>query len=475
MTKNGSKYEYTGEWGGVGANVNTKADDAGANWFEASAISGASSVNTGDEVKFVYNPSTESLSIEKTGTGDDQPTTTTYYIKHPWGGDDWTWQLMTKNGNKYEYTGKWGDNGANINTRESDDGAVWYEKSDISGSGSISKGKTVTFTFSPSNGASGTLSVSSNGGGDPTSSKPSTPTGLTATASSSCINLSWNSVSGATSYIVYRSTSASGSYTNIKSTTSTSYQDCSVTAGTTYYYKVAAKNSAGTSSQSSYVSAKVSSGGTSTLSAPTNVHASYMISSHQVQVTWDEPALADSYEIYRSTSASSNGSKRGTATSSGGAVYIDKLSSSDDQVTYYYRVKAKSSYLNKTSDFSDYAYVYVDKNPTAPCPVSNLKVSGYSSLTFSWTIQTQSGCGNPTERWIQFYDYSKTSGDKWVSELITSDSYTLSSSKVNQYTNSGSTLAGCVKLVNAHGVACVHFEYNTNSKSITILSTNCYD
>ena len=97
------------------------------------------------------------------------------------------------------------------------------------------------------------------GGGDET--KPKTPSGLSASATSSCIELTWNSVSGATSYNVYRSTSASGTYSNIKSTTSAYYTDCSVTAGTTYYYKVSAKNSAGESAQSSYTSAKVTSGG----------------------------------------------------------------------------------------------------------------------------------------------------------------------------------------------------------------------
>ena len=102
---------------------------------------------------------------------------------------------------------------------------------------------------------------SSGGGGGGSTSKPNTPTGVKATAGSSSISVTWNSVSGATSYNIYRSTSASGSYSYQTSVYSTSYTDYNVNAGTTYYYKVSAENSAGESSMSSYASAKIASSG----------------------------------------------------------------------------------------------------------------------------------------------------------------------------------------------------------------------
>jgi fibronectin type 3 domain-containing protein len=68
------------------------------------------------------------------------------------------------------------------------------------------------------------------------------------------IEVSWSAVTGATRYYVYRSTSSGGGYTQIGSTASTSYQDRGRSKGTRYYYKVAASNSAGTGSQSSYAS-----------------------------------------------------------------------------------------------------------------------------------------------------------------------------------------------------------------------------
>ena len=106
-----------------------------------------------------------------------------------------------------------------------------------------------------------TFNGSSSGGGGSTTSKPSTPTGVKATAGSSAISVTWNSVSGATSYNIYRSTSASGSYSYQTSVYSTSYTDYNVNTGTTYYYKVSAENSAGESSMSSYASARIASSG----------------------------------------------------------------------------------------------------------------------------------------------------------------------------------------------------------------------
>lgn len=83
---------------------------------------------------------------------------------------------------------------------------------------------------------------------------PSAPTGVSATDGSSTANVTvrWDSVSGATSYLVYRGTSSSsGSASQIGTSTSTSYTDSSATPGTLYYYWVKAKNSGGTSGFSS--------------------------------------------------------------------------------------------------------------------------------------------------------------------------------------------------------------------------------
>ncbi len=96
------------------------------------------------------------------------------------------------------------------------------------------------------------------------SAVPSAPTGLTATtSSSSAINLSWNAVTppancSISSYTVYRSTTSGftpGSGNLIASISGASYSDSGLTASTTYYYKVEASDSDGTSPASSQAQA----------------------------------------------------------------------------------------------------------------------------------------------------------------------------------------------------------------------------
>jgi len=78
---------------------------------------------------------------------------------------------------------------------------------------------------------------------------PATPTGLTCTVMSpTSIALSWNAVTGATSYQIERATGAtSTSYSQVGTSTVTSFTNTGLTMSTTYRYRVRAANSAGTS------------------------------------------------------------------------------------------------------------------------------------------------------------------------------------------------------------------------------------
>lgn len=90
----------------------------------------------------------------------------------------------------------------------------------------------------------------------PTVTKPSAPYGVYASNYESVtvpdVRITWNEVDGATGYRVYRSTSANGYYSQLGSTSYTYYSDSDCKVGKTYYYKVVAYNSAGTSSYSDY-------------------------------------------------------------------------------------------------------------------------------------------------------------------------------------------------------------------------------
>ena len=68
--------------------------------------------------------------------------------------------------------------------------------------------------------------------------------------------LTWAAVDGAAKYEIYRSTQQSTGYSLLGTTTSTSYVNTSAAAGITYYYKVCAVNSAGTSAYSNIVSGR---------------------------------------------------------------------------------------------------------------------------------------------------------------------------------------------------------------------------
>lgn len=69
-----------------------------------------------------------------------EPAELTYFMKHPWGGGDWTWKPMAKNtekkfamlnadGEVAEYgwvvNGKWGNEGVSINAKEDDTNSKW--------------------------------------------------------------------------------------------------------------------------------------------------------------------------------------------------------------------------------------------------------------------------------------------------------------------------------------------------------------
>ncbi|CAI6086724.1 fibronectin type III domain-containing protein [Cohnella sp. JJ-181] len=86
---------------------------------------------------------------------------------------------------------------------------------------------------------------------------PSAPANLTAMGGdAAAVTLNWTAVSGATSYVLKRSTTAGGPYTTIASAvTGTTYIDTGLTNGTKYYYVVTAINSSGSSGNSNEASA----------------------------------------------------------------------------------------------------------------------------------------------------------------------------------------------------------------------------
>ena len=170
---------------------------------------------------------------------------------------------------------------------------------------------------------------SSGGGGGQQVTPPATPTGLAATAGNNQVSLTWNASTGATSYNVGRGTASGGPYTTTFSASTASYTDTTAANGTPYYYVVAAVNSAGTSANSSQVSATPS----ASLAAPTGLAATP--GNAQVSLTWNASAGATGYNVKRSTT---NGSGYATVSSPTGTSYTD--TGLTNGTAYYYVVSA---------------------------------------------------------------------------------------------------------------------------------------
>jgi len=103
----------------------------------------------------------------------------------------------------------------------------------------------------------GTSGQSSEVNAKPIATVPPVPTGVNASPANAQVTVTWSTSVGASSYNLYRSTTAGGEGTTAYRTalTGTSFTDTGLTNGTTYYYKLAAVNSAGTSAQSAEVHA----------------------------------------------------------------------------------------------------------------------------------------------------------------------------------------------------------------------------
>ncbi|ACL22483.1 putative cell wall binding repeat 2-containing protein [Desulfitobacterium hafniense DCB-2] len=173
------------------------------------------------------------------------------------------------------------------------------------------------------------------------------PTNVVALSkSSNQILLTWNAAVGATHYKIYRSTSYSGTYTNIANLTLPYYIDEGLTAGMTYYYKVQAVSNAGSSGFST-IAYTVTGEGSSSLVAPNNLTATTLNSS-QIYLAWNAVPNATYYKIYRSTSSNGNYALINTNVN---PYYTDRNLSA--KTTYYYYVEAAND--SKTSGKSSNA------------------------------------------------------------------------------------------------------------------------
>lgn len=196
--------------------------------------------------------------------------------------------------------------------------------------------------------------------------------------SSTKLKITWKKVSGANGYRVYRSTSKGGSYKRIKTISSgstTSYTDTDLKSGTTYYYKVRARNK---------VNGKTGYGTYSTVrSAKAIKKASiatvegYSVS--KITIKWNTVSGNNGYNIYRSTSEKGTYKKIGTAKKNTTSYRDTKLNMNKK---YYYKIEAKASGYKKagTSGLSKVASGY----PQRSTAITSITVNESNQLTLNW-------------------------------------------------------------------------------------------
>ena len=233
--------------------------------------------------------------------------------------------------------------------------------------------------------------------------------------------LTWNAVSGATSYKVYRATSQNGTYSLLGTVTATSYTNTGAKAGTTYWYKVKAVNSAGESAYSNIVS------GRATVTTLTMGHSA---SSGKPMLTWKAVSGAASYKVYRATTKNGaysviNTTKALTYTNVGAAL----------GTTYYYKVEA----LNASGKSMGFSAVVEGK-------VAPVLAVGYSSVS-----------GKPQLTWkavpgaTEYQVYRSTQQNSGYSKINT----TTATSYVNTGAKAGTTYY--YKIVAVKGTAASDF------------------
>lgn len=227
---------------------------------------------------------------------------------------------------------------------------------------------------------------------------------LKITTSAGHPKLSWNTVPGAAKYWIYRSTDGK-TFKYYDSTKSTSYTNNSTNIGTTYYYKIKAVDSSGTTTDYSAVKSIKC-----TTAAPS---LSISRVNGKPKLSWKSVSGATKYWIYRSTDGKNfkyyDSTTKTSYTNSGAA----------SGTKYYYKVKAVAT-VNGKSVASSYSYAKSLVCTPATPNVSITSANGKPKL--SWNA-----VNGATKYWV----YRSTDGKNFkYYDSTTKTTYTNNSTTV---------------------------------------------
>ena len=192
-------------------------------------------------------------------------------------------------------------------------------------------------------------------------------------ASYNSVTLSWDAVAGAEYYNVHRSLNVAGPFTVIQSNVNaTTYTDAdSVVCGTTYYYRIVARNSMGDSSSFSAIVPVVV-----TPDVP-NLLKAEVLSPTSAKLTWQEAKGASGYYIYRTVTGANTYQLIATITNPTTTTYTDTTLTTG--VSYSYRMQ---SFIGSVA--SDYSNVLsVVALPATPANVK-VRSAAYNKIIITW-------------------------------------------------------------------------------------------
>ncbi len=219
----------------------------------------------------------------------------------------------------------------------------------------------------------------------PAQAQPAPPTNVLAGdgASSTLITITWDAVSGATSYNVYRDDSpAAPARTQIASAlTATTVDDSMPTPGGNYFYWVTAVDGSGESGFSSPNSGFVSGG--SNVAPPPSLSATDGAFADRVEITWPQVSGASGYFIKRNLSLDVFPAFLGQTSLGSATSFTD--TTADPGVAYYYRVTSINASLAE-GPFGDPDKGFIAVTPAVPTGLAATDGAFADRVRITWDV-----------------------------------------------------------------------------------------
>ena len=212
-----------------------------------------------------------------------------------------------------------------------------------------------------------------------TATTPTVPANFSGTAGlnagNASVTLTWDAVTGASEYYVYRSDTATGTLTRIAATvriTGTTYTDFLLAGGTSYRYAVRSANVAGESGNSNIATITA----ITAIAAPENLSGT-VGSAAQVELSWNAVPGATGYRVYRAPNSLYRTLNRVGGSITGTTYTNTGLTRG---ATYWYVVRAVNAAGESTN--SNEIRILVPRVPSAPASLS--ATSGDTLISLSW-------------------------------------------------------------------------------------------